>query len=442
MKRKVVLVILTVLFFLVVAMPAAATGWTVVMWSGDPAELADGWQVCDGTNGAPDLTDRFLVGAGGEYILGDVGGAVTTTLAHQHQVASHTHSIASADLSHTHTVPAHTHTITSADISHTHTVPAHTHTISSVNLAHSHTVYQHRHEISAEDLAHTHYIAYYWEAANYNAIYPLGFRAAQGDILYTYLAGGASGGVNIALRYTTSALTTHSHGGYTAYASATATDQQLGAHDHGAATGSWNGTSGAMSANSTHNHGGATGSWDGTSGAMSANSTHTHGGGVTGAMSANSTHNHGGSTGSWNGTSGAMSANSTHNHGGSTGSWDGTSGAMSANSTHNHTGSTGSVSPMTDYQLSMVDLRPPYYAVYYICKAGVITYTPSVTASMLITDPLTTNYYTTTEGIVYSKVRTVTTEGEVTNYLLGGMVVLSLLQLMGWAVLEGKRRWS
>lgn len=37
------------------------------------------WHLCDGTDGTPDLRDRFVVGAGSQYALGATGGATTHT---------------------------------------------------------------------------------------------------------------------------------------------------------------------------------------------------------------------------------------------------------------------------------------------------------------------------------------------------------------------------
>ena len=34
----------------------------IVMWSGSSANLPQGWAICDGTNGTPDLRDRFILG--------------------------------------------------------------------------------------------------------------------------------------------------------------------------------------------------------------------------------------------------------------------------------------------------------------------------------------------------------------------------------------------
>jgi hypothetical protein len=34
-----------------------------------------GWALCDGTNGTPDLEDRFVVGSGQTFFPGEVGGS-------------------------------------------------------------------------------------------------------------------------------------------------------------------------------------------------------------------------------------------------------------------------------------------------------------------------------------------------------------------------------
>lgn len=59
-------------------------------WFLELDDIPEGFQLCDGTNGTPDMRGRFPVGAGGAYDLGDTGGAdaVTLTLT---QIPSHTH---------------------------------------------------------------------------------------------------------------------------------------------------------------------------------------------------------------------------------------------------------------------------------------------------------------------------------------------------------------
>lgn len=66
---------------------------------GDPVPV--GWFLCDGANGTPDLRDRFIVGAGGAYAVGDTGGA-----------ASHDHGGATGDYTITDVnIPPHHHYI-------------------------------------------------------------------------------------------------------------------------------------------------------------------------------------------------------------------------------------------------------------------------------------------------------------------------------------------
>ncbi len=73
----------------------------IVMWSGTVANIPAGWGLCDGTNGTPNLRDRFIVGAGGGYTVGKTGGASSHNLAHTHTVNSHNHSI-NSDGNHNH----------------------------------------------------------------------------------------------------------------------------------------------------------------------------------------------------------------------------------------------------------------------------------------------------------------------------------------------------
>lgn len=63
----------------------------IIMWSGSVASIPAGWQLCNGTNGTPNLQDRFIVGAGSAYAVGATGGvnAVTLTSA---QIPAHTHT--------------------------------------------------------------------------------------------------------------------------------------------------------------------------------------------------------------------------------------------------------------------------------------------------------------------------------------------------------------
>ena len=51
----------------------------IAMWAGAANAVPSGWLLCDGNNGTPNLKDRFIVGAGGSYGVGAMGGSVTQT---------------------------------------------------------------------------------------------------------------------------------------------------------------------------------------------------------------------------------------------------------------------------------------------------------------------------------------------------------------------------
>jgi microcystin-dependent protein len=79
----------------------------IIMWSGSIASIPTGWAICDGTNGTPNLKDRFVIGAGNTYAVAATGGSATTTLsasnmpAHTHTGSGSTGSM-SANASHNH----------------------------------------------------------------------------------------------------------------------------------------------------------------------------------------------------------------------------------------------------------------------------------------------------------------------------------------------------
>lgn len=51
----------------------------ISMWAGGVDDIPSGWHLCDGTNGTPDLRNRFIVGAGNSYAPGNTGGALSYT---------------------------------------------------------------------------------------------------------------------------------------------------------------------------------------------------------------------------------------------------------------------------------------------------------------------------------------------------------------------------
>ena len=63
---------------------------SIIPWYGSIGNIPNGFALCDGKNGTPDLRDRFLVGAGNLYTLGNTGGenshrlTVAEMPSHQH----------------------------------------------------------------------------------------------------------------------------------------------------------------------------------------------------------------------------------------------------------------------------------------------------------------------------------------------------------------------
>lgn len=86
----------------------------IIMWSG--VNIPVGWLLCDGTNGTPDLREKFIMAAGGSVNIGDSGGALT----HAHTVPSLSHTgTAVAD----HAALTHSGTAVSSHENHKHQMP-------------------------------------------------------------------------------------------------------------------------------------------------------------------------------------------------------------------------------------------------------------------------------------------------------------------------------
>ncbi|MBA7623567.1 hypothetical protein ES703_30964 [subsurface metagenome] len=47
----------------------------IIVWYGAIVDIPDGWALCDGSNGTPDLRNRSIVGPGGRYAVDEAGGA-------------------------------------------------------------------------------------------------------------------------------------------------------------------------------------------------------------------------------------------------------------------------------------------------------------------------------------------------------------------------------
>lgn len=110
----------------------------VIMYSGSLADIGvgiwAGWALCDGSNGTPDLRDKFVLGAGNKPVgtLNTLGSVTTSTAgAHTHVIDGTTLTIAQ--------IPSHTHSVTGTGSGGTDASGDHAHSIFGPivgNLAH------------------------------------------------------------------------------------------------------------------------------------------------------------------------------------------------------------------------------------------------------------------------------------------------------------------
>jgi hypothetical protein len=103
----------------------------IMMWNSTAAPIPTGFQLCDGTNGTPDLRGQFIVGAGGSYTNGSTGGCTSVTLATTN-LPAHTHTFSTSSSGTSGSAGSHTHAVstTIADAGHTHSTneSPHSHT--------------------------------------------------------------------------------------------------------------------------------------------------------------------------------------------------------------------------------------------------------------------------------------------------------------------------
>jgi len=52
----------------------------IVMYYGDPLKIPQGWALCNGSNGTPDLREKFIIGSGGDYKVYEPGGKKEVSL--------------------------------------------------------------------------------------------------------------------------------------------------------------------------------------------------------------------------------------------------------------------------------------------------------------------------------------------------------------------------
>ncbi|SIO96685.1 hypothetical protein [Vibrio spartinae] len=81
-----------------------ASGWKrgdIRIWTRSLSEIPHGWQLCDGTNGTPNMLNRAVVGAGDSYQHGEIFGSdwnktainIDSYTLSQAQMPAHTHTL-------------------------------------------------------------------------------------------------------------------------------------------------------------------------------------------------------------------------------------------------------------------------------------------------------------------------------------------------------------
>ena len=70
----------------------------IVAWSGSADNVPEGWHICDGTEGTPDLQGKFILGSSASHEVGSSGGEETHVLTTD-EMPSHTHSVNTSNLS-------------------------------------------------------------------------------------------------------------------------------------------------------------------------------------------------------------------------------------------------------------------------------------------------------------------------------------------------------
>lgn len=108
----------------------------VIMWSGAIVDIPEGWFLCDGANGTPDLRNRFIYGVSPNVNLSVTGGSADAV------IVSHNHTVLSISTTgaHSHGIPLTTDLTQSTGFIESSTGSAGQNPGSSSAGAHSHTI--------------------------------------------------------------------------------------------------------------------------------------------------------------------------------------------------------------------------------------------------------------------------------------------------------------
>lgn len=76
----------------------------IVMYSGQLSNLPANWAICDGSDGTPNLTDRFVLGTNVQSSINNTGGSAdAVVVSHTHTQAAHSHTGSTSGGNHDHT---------------------------------------------------------------------------------------------------------------------------------------------------------------------------------------------------------------------------------------------------------------------------------------------------------------------------------------------------
>ena len=75
-------------FGLMFSVPVEINLGVITVWSGAIGNIPPGWFLCDGSNGTPDLRDRFVPSAGPTFSVNETGGSIN----HDHDFTSNGHN--------------------------------------------------------------------------------------------------------------------------------------------------------------------------------------------------------------------------------------------------------------------------------------------------------------------------------------------------------------
>jgi len=108
---------------------------SIMFWSGSTTTIPSGWALCDGTNGTPNLMEKFVVAAKQDdagIAKTNVTGSLTQSggnTQHQHTTPTHTHDVNIGAVG----LPASSSYTGCCGSANTHASTGHTHTVTFVN---------------------------------------------------------------------------------------------------------------------------------------------------------------------------------------------------------------------------------------------------------------------------------------------------------------------